>query len=95
MIRRAADHAAGQFRPSFDGLAAPDQVAIGLGKLPGQIDAVAAGRRLERHLFEVFRRGLIIVQAGGGADDAAKAIVGRDINDFSPIDIDGAVVAQT
>src|SRR3984893_1735982 len=95
VIRRPADHATRKHRPSFDGLAAPDQVAVGLWKQPRQIDSIAACGRPECHLCEIFRRRLKIIQAGGGADYASKATVRCDISDFASVDVDRTVVAQT
>ena len=94
VIRRAADHPAGEPSPLLKGAAALQQLFVIARQLPGTIDLTAARRRPERHLLNVGRLGLEIIKPRRRGHCVCKRLVLGYVCDPSAVDINRTSVAQ-
>ena len=63
-------------------------------QLPRAADA-GAGRRRERHGFEVLRRGLVVIELGRGGGRTLEGVVRRHVIDGFAVDEDLAAIANS
>src|SRR5215475_9350920 len=94
MVRRPSHEAIADLCPCLERLPTPDKSIVSSGHLPAAIDPPCAAFRNERHQFDVFSPGLIVVEECCRGNGIAVRRVFGDIVNTLTVDVDGSPVSQ-